>query len=300
MAESYLIRGKKLHVELFGKRHSPAVLFLHGGPGESCYEFVYHQAEKLASELFVVAIDQRGVCRSERIGDDEPFGLEDLIEDCEELRQQLGIASWSVIGHSFGGYLALIYAVTYPESVAEVIFECPTFDFGWTAKSLLTKAVALFEKMGDEARSVRCLQLAAGALPAKELFDQYLQLGDDLGEQKELIYSEQEVSTDYTLYTENEWDQFDENTEIHLNRLREEGKIFDSAVPLISRLTVPSLLILGENDPVTCERHVRAYRAAPRGKIKIFEDCGHTPHKERPELYKNVVIDYICSDSDPY
>jgi len=125
-------------------------------------------------------------------------------------------------------------------------------------------------------------------------------LGDDLGEQKELIYSEQEVSTDYSPYTENEWDQFDENTEIHLSRLREEGKIFDSVVPLISRLTVPSLLILGEYDPVTCERHVRAYHAAPQGKIKVFEGCGHSPHKERPELYKNEVIDYICSDSNPY
>ena len=96
------------------------------------------------------------------------------------------------------------------------------------------------------------------------------------------------------------WDQFDENTEIHLSRLREEGRIFESVVPLISRLTVPSLLILGENDPVTCERHVRAYHAAPQGKIKIFEGCGHTPHKERPELYKNVVIDYICYDSNSY
>lgn len=297
MIQPCVVRGKKLHVEIFGKTGSPAVLFLHGGPGESSYEFVYHQAEKLVAELFVIAIDQRGVCRSDKILEDEPFGLKDLIDDCENLRRQLGIKQWSVIGHSFGGYLALIYAADHPDSVANVIFECPTFDFKWTALSLLTKAASIFKTLGDAERSEQCLRLTASNLSARELFDRYIQFGEELGEKKELIYSPYETLTDDSLYTEEEWDEFGERTDIHLSRLREEGKIFESAVPLLSRLSVPSLLILGEHDPVTCERHIRAYKEAAQGEIIMMKGCGHTPHKEQPALYRDTVSKFILAKS---
>ena len=56
-----------------------------------------------------------------KITEDEAFGLNDLIEDCEELKV-LQIEKWSIIGHSFGGYVALLYASIYPSSI-EIIFE---------------------------------------------------------------------------------------------------------------------------------------------------------------------------------
>ncbi|WP_342773980.1 alpha/beta hydrolase [Paenibacillus oralis] len=238
-----------------------------------------------------------GVCRSEKILEDEPFGLKDLIDDCENLRQQLGVKQWSVIGHSFGGYLALIYAAGHPDSVANVIFECPTFDFTWTAQSLLTKAASIFKTLGDAERSEQCLHLAASNLSARELFDRYMQFGEDLGEKKELIYSPYETLTDDSLYTEEEWDEFGEKTDIHLSRLREEGKIFESAVPLLSRLSVPSLLILGKHDPVTCERHIRAYKDAAQGETIVMKGCGHTPHKEQPALYRDTVSNFILAST---
>jgi len=287
------IRGKEIHVETFGKESSPAVLFLHGGPGESCYEFVLHQAERLASELFVIAIDQRGVCRSERIVEHESFELEDLIEDCEALRQQFNIKSWSVIGHSFGGYLGLMYAAKYPNSVEKIIFECPTFDFGWTATNLLKKAAELFDQIGDADRSQQCLQLIAGNLPAERLFNHYLRLGEELGERKGLIYSKHEVASDFSLYSDEEWDEFADRTDIHLSRLQAEGKMYGSVIPLLSQLTVPSLLIIGDHDPVTCAQHIRAYNEAAQGPVVIVKECGHTPHKEQAELFRDAVSHFI-------
>lgn len=121
------IRGKKLYVETHGDPKNKPVLYLHGGPGESCYDFSFHQAERLKDSLYVIMIDQRGVCRSEEITEDEAFGLNDLIEDCEELKKVLQIKKWSIIGHSFGGYLALLYASIYPGSIKKIIFEGPTF-----------------------------------------------------------------------------------------------------------------------------------------------------------------------------
>lgn len=248
MIQPCVVRGKNCMSRFSAKQARPQYFFARRARREQLRICVSPSGEA-CGRTFVIAIDQRGVCRSDKILEDEPFGLKDLIDDCENLRRQLGIKQWSVIGHSFGGYLALIYAADHPDSVANVIFECPTFDFKWTALSLLTKAASIFKTLGDAERSEQCLRLTASNLSARELFDRYIQFGEELGEKKELIYSPYETLTDDSLYTEEEWDEFGERTDIHLSRLREEGKIFESAVPLLSRLSVPSLLILGSTIP---------------------------------------------------
>ena len=60
------IRGKKLYVETHGNPKNKPVLYLHG-EGESCYDFSFHQAERLKDSLYVIMIDQRGVGRSEKL-----------------------------------------------------------------------------------------------------------------------------------------------------------------------------------------------------------------------------------------
>ncbi len=74
------------------------------------------------------------------------FGLNDLIEDCEELKKVLQIEKWSIIGHSFGGYVALLYASIYPSSIEKIIFEGPTFNFALTSRALLQKNRAFIKK----------------------------------------------------------------------------------------------------------------------------------------------------------
>ncbi|AYV66647.1 alpha/beta hydrolase [Niallia circulans] len=120
MAIHYLnINNKELYVETHGKMTGKAILYLHGGPGEGCFDFSMNQTHRLNNFFRLVVIDQRGVCRSEEIFKEESFGINHLIEDCEELRIQLGISKWSIIGHSFGGYLAVLYANRYPFKLIE-------------------------------------------------------------------------------------------------------------------------------------------------------------------------------------
>lgn len=286
-------KNKKIHVEIFGEESSPAVLFLHGGPGESCYDFVYHQAKRLSKEMRIIAVDQRGVLRSEKIAEDEPFVLQDLIDDCEELRFQLRIKEWNVIGHSFGGYLALLYAAAYPKAISKIIFECPTFHFEWTSRNLLKRTASLFYKKGDYERAQECEALSVGSHCSEELFDHYIRLSELLEDERDKIYSPNPVITDDSLYTEMEWEQLWEGTEYHLEKLREEGRMFKPLIPQLASLTHPSLLIVGEFDPVTCERHIQEYDKVPSRKKIVFKETGHTPHMEVPENYGEVVAKFI-------
>lgn len=247
------IRGKKLYVEIHGEEHKNSVLYLHGGPGESCYDFSYHQAKKLSESMNLILIDQRGVCRSELIKETESFGLDDIIHDCEALREHLGIKHWSLIGHSFGGFLALKYAYLYSSSIVKIIFEGPTFDFKLTSIGLLEKTAEVAEKYGNLDLKQRCFSVIENNSSAKEVEEAYLDLSYQLGESRMEIYRYNGNNlTDYSFYSQEEWDQFEDNAEVHYNRLRDEGEIYKSLLPILRKVESPMLLLLGKYDPVTC------------------------------------------------
>ncbi len=292
------IRGKDIYVETYGSKENPALLYLHGGPGESCYDFSAHQPERLQDDFYLIAIDQRGVCRSALIEEDEAFGFQDLVDDCEALREALGIEKWSLIGHSVGGYLALSYVNQYPKSVERVIFECPTFDFKLTSKFLLKKTARLLNKYGKPESAKKALELIEQDLSPRDFVESYLPLSDELGEKRMEIYTYNfNNPTDYWAgYTEEEVDELYDRSEVHYNRLREEGKIFENLLPTLKKVKRPMLLMTAEHDAVTCEHHVAAFeKDAEFGEIIHFKECGHTPHYEAADRFADVVKEFLLA-----
>lgn len=290
------IRGKKLYVECIGSIDKPPVLYLHGGPGESCHDFSFHQSKRLGEHFRLIAIDQRGVCRSEIIHENEEFRLNDLVEDCEALRNHLNIEKWSVIGHSFGGFLSLLYVSKYPEYIDKVIFEGPTFDFELTSRSLIRKTARLLKEHGKPELHDKGLLLAESDLSIRELTEKYMELSDELGENRMEIYRHNHNNpTDYySFYSETEWDEFYDRSEIHYNLLREEGEIFKSLLPKIKEITNPMLLAVGKYDAATCEKHFEIFRKdAVDGEVYIFENSGHTPHYEEADLFKDIAVGFL-------
>ncbi|WGG43574.1 alpha/beta hydrolase [Rossellomorea sp. DA94] len=294
------VRGKGLHVETYGSIENPALLYLHGGPGESCYDFSFHQGERLGKDLFVVAIDQRGVCRSEAIEEGEPFGFQDLVEDCESLRRELGIDRWSVLGHSFGGFLALAYGSKYQDSIDSLIFECPTFDFTLTSKGLLKKTAGLFGKYNQPELQDKAMSLVDKELSPKGFTEIYMSLSDELKEHRMEIYTHNfDNPTDYySTYTDEEWDTFYDRSDYHYQLLREEGIIFSNLLEKIKAIKLPMLLLTGEYDPVTCDEHIQTFQLdAVNGKRVHFKHSGHTPHYEEANRFTEVVKRFINTNN---
>ncbi|WP_368906272.1 alpha/beta fold hydrolase [Bacillus wiedmannii] len=288
------IRGKKLYVETYGNLKNKPVLYLHGGPGESCYDFSFHQAERLKDSLYVIMIDQRGVCRSEEITEDEAFGLNDLIEDCEELKKVLQIEKWSVIGHSFGGYVALLYASIYPSSIEKIIFEAPTFDFALTSRALLQKTGHLLNKYGKEEVAEESIAYSSSNATSEELLEAYIRLSNELEENRMEIYNYKEDVTDESLYSDEEWEVFSNRSKIHFDRLKVEGAVHTSLLQKIKDIQNPMLLIVGKHDVVTCEKQIEIFnKDAQNGDCIVFEESGHTPHYEEADRFAETVIHFL-------
>jgi proline iminopeptidase len=59
------INGTRLFVDDRGDAAASPLLFIHGGPGQSCYDFMQLQGDRLARRLRIIGVDQRGTLRSD-------------------------------------------------------------------------------------------------------------------------------------------------------------------------------------------------------------------------------------------
>ncbi|MCC6128269.1 MAG: alpha/beta fold hydrolase [Chlamydiae bacterium] len=100
------------------------VVLLHGGPGLS-YDYLLPQMRRLAESRQLIFYDQRGAGRSEGGDDLEHLNMEVFIEDLEAIRRHFGLKKLKLIGHSWGGLLAMHYAIAHPECVEQLILLHP-------------------------------------------------------------------------------------------------------------------------------------------------------------------------------
>jgi pimeloyl-ACP methyl ester carboxylesterase len=95
----------------------PPVLLLHGGPGLG-FDYLRDLAEELADENDVVWYQQRGLAPSAAEG---PYTVATDVGDARRVLDELGWDEAYVVGHSWGGHLALHVAEALPERLLGVL-----------------------------------------------------------------------------------------------------------------------------------------------------------------------------------
>ncbi len=108
------VNGIELFYRTMGS--GPPVIVLHGGPSPG-HGYLLPWFGRLAGDHRVVLYDQRGTGRSTAPSDSAAVTRENFLADLDGLRAALGFGRFHLVGHSWGGQLAMGYALTYPEQV---------------------------------------------------------------------------------------------------------------------------------------------------------------------------------------
>ncbi|MEV0644075.1 alpha/beta hydrolase [Phytomonospora sp. NPDC050363] len=293
------VNGTRLFADVRGADDAPPLLYVHGGPGMSAFDFMHVQGDRLAGTSRVIGVDQRGLLRSDPLTVGTELSAELVIADFEALRETLGYRRWAILGHSFGGWLATAYAHRHPESVSAVVFDCPAWDADVANKHRLALVADKLEEIGDTEGVERARALMT--LPRR------LTLEDDawsviarLGARTlELNFHRQEAAVEFTATREDSGftdADFARGTAEHVVALR--GCMFDSALPLLPGLKQPSMLVYGRYDPVMAPVAVMSYRESrPEPEIAVLEGSSHHTHIEEPDAYARVVGAFLSSRS---
>jgi proline iminopeptidase len=94
----------------YGDADAPPVLLLHGGPAAS-HDYLLPQMLALAEEHRLVTYDQRGGGRSRHDDDRAVIGWRDQVEDVARVAAELRVVPLTIVGYSWGGLLAMLYAI---------------------------------------------------------------------------------------------------------------------------------------------------------------------------------------------
>lgn len=93
----------------YGPENAPRLLVTHGGPGAS-HDYLLPQMLELASDYRLIFYDQRGGGRS-RAENSAPITWQTHVEDLAALVRELSLEPLTLVGYSWGGLLALLYAI---------------------------------------------------------------------------------------------------------------------------------------------------------------------------------------------
>jgi proline iminopeptidase len=113
--------GQALYSKDFGRPGNKTLIFLHGGPGYNAATFEETTAQKLADKgFYVIVYDRRGEGRS--VDPKATFTFQESFDDLDSICNRYNVHKVNLIGHSFGGIIATLYANRHPGNVQSVIF----------------------------------------------------------------------------------------------------------------------------------------------------------------------------------
>lgn len=111
--------GLQVHYRVYGD--GPPIVILSGGPGFDC-DYMQPLAQELGKGYRAILVDLRGTGRSvPPVVNHDTVNLKVILADLEEIREQIGVERWTVLGHSAGAVLAMAYAASYPSRVSSLV-----------------------------------------------------------------------------------------------------------------------------------------------------------------------------------
>ena len=282
------VGGAQLYVREIGT--GPPVIVLHGGP-DFDHTYLLPELDQLADICCLVYYDQRGRGRSAEGVVASDVDIESDVADLDVIREHIGAESVALLGHSWGGVLAMEYATRHSARVSHLILmnTAPASAAEWT---VLREHLAQRRPPGDldAMAAIRATAAYARGDPAAEV--DYYRIhfrnaicsadGADL-----IVHRLREHFTAAGVLLARE-------IEDRLNQATTQDADWN-LVPNLKALSVPSLVVHGDRDliPVTMATHIAD--AIPGARHTVLADCGHFAYLERPDDVHRVIGELLSA-----
>jgi proline iminopeptidase len=267
------VRGVELFVRRAGTG-APVVVFP-GGPGAH-HDYLLPGFDALADGRELIYYDQRGGGRSP-VPRDVPVGWTEHVADLDALRAEWGLQRMAIAGYSWGGLLALLYALEHAERVERLALVSPAPSWRAARESFEVR----FSRLNLDPE----LQEARRALRESGLREQ-----DPPAYQRRLF----ELSVAPYFH--------DPSRARDLTPFRITGRTqqevwsslgdYDLRSRLPTLRGIPSLVLHGESDPIPLEAS-RATASLMGADLHLVAACGHVPYVEAHAEFTRAIGGFL-------
>jgi 2-succinyl-6-hydroxy-2,4-cyclohexadiene-1-carboxylate synthase len=255
----------------------PVMVFLHGWGGSGCYWQPIAQA--LIAEFDCLLYDLRGFGRSHdpvhAVTDIEAYQLQSYVEDLATLLEMLSLTQVCLHAHSMGATIATLFTNQYPHRVQQLILTC---------SGLFTYDQQAFQRFHQVSRwLVRSRPQWLSQVP---LLDRLLMarfLHQSIAQEQRRAFVKDYLTADTTAALG--------------TLLSAVSEAVATAMSVeLARLTMPTLLISGEQDQIVSAQSGRQAAALnPKIEYRVIEQTGHFPMLEDPPTYLEQVQRFLSS-----
>jgi proline iminopeptidase len=278
-----VVNGHRLWYRIAGQG-SP-LLIIPGGPGDS-HTYLYPGLERLADSFEVIYFDAFGRGQSDRSQNPSEYSFNHDIDEVEGLRKALGLGKIAVYGHSYGGLVAQGYALRYPQSLSKLIL------------ANAPHSAEMWQKGNDN-----CNNEIQNQFP--EVWAELQQLRAKGGLSCDSAYQKVQGRVPLSLFYFYDPSHanlaLDMNLEVYCRLAGPDADIVlggDLASvdfrQQLREIRIPTLVLAGRFDHVAIPRYSEQYRTLmPQAEFVMFEQSGHLPFIEEPELHDSVVRAFL-------
>jgi 3-oxoadipate enol-lactonase len=255
--------GVRLHYEVTGLRHRPAVLMIQGlGADKHGWDM---QRFVLAAFYRVIAFDNRGAGRS-----DKPFGiysLEQMADDAIAVLDAVGVERAHVVGASMGGAITQILAVQHPSRVRSITLACTACRHHPWRRELLESWADRAAEQGMGAMAREAARWVIGPRSFRRLLPAFGWLGPlAMGRSSHAFVAQVRaiLATDDALGAE------------------------------LSNVTVPALVLVGNQDILTPRGDSEEIaERLPNGELVVISGAAHGFMVEHATTFNRVLLEFL-------
>lgn len=260
------------------------LICLHGGPGAT-HDYFGSLEAFAATGRRVILYDQLGAGNSDHIQNPSLWTVSLFVEELGQLRRSLGLERVHLLGHSWGGQLAMEYALTQPAGLASLVLS----DTLASASQWAEEARRLIQSLPPDIQQNIREHQAAGSTDSKEyqaamkVFSRHY-AGGHIDPKPEWVKEAFKKIEDNEVYL----------TMWGPSEFCVTGSLRDWDITgRLAEIRVPTLVLCGRDDEATPALAETIQRGIPGSELTIFEHSAHFPHIEETELYLQVLDRFL-------
>jgi len=275
------VKGFRLFYKTFGTGDE-ILLCLHGGPGAT-HQYLLSLGELGDDRLKVVMYDQLGVGESEKPKDTSLFTIEYGAEEVEAFRKAMNLGKVNLFGSSYGGALALQYALKYQANIKKLIIAGGMASIPETIAEMNRLKATLPKDVRDTLAKyeARYAFLHPEYLKAVEVF--YRNFVCRLPQWPDEVtraFNDMSIPVYWTMNGPNEF------------TIIGNWKEWDITARL-GEIKVPTLVTVGRYDEVTPKVAETIHKGIAGSKLVVFENSGHLTMWDEKENYLKTLREFL-------